>query len=161
MDKIKMTKKDLETEKKLSELTTDLQRTRADFENFRKRADIEKLQAKESGKVSAILHLLPVIDNIERAISYAPDDLKDNQWVQGVTSLTKNLEKSLESMDLKRIIVTPGDPFDPEIHDAISMDEDAVGDSLDSEEVIAEELQAGYMLGDLPIRHAMVRVTRK
>lgn len=157
MDKTKKTKKDIELEQRIAELTVDLQRTRADFENFRKRADSEKTQAKESGKVSAILNLLPVIDNIERAITYVPDELKDNQWAQGVTSLVKNLEKSLESMDLKRIIATPGTVFNPDIHDAISMDEDAVGEH----EVIAEEMQAGYMLGDLPIRHAMVRVTRQ
>ena len=157
MDKTKKTKKDPELEKKISELTVDLQRTRADFENFRKRVDIEKHQAKESGKTSAVLNLLPVIDSIERAITYTPDELKENQWVQGVTSLVKNLEKSLEGMDLKRIVATPGTFFNPEIHDAISMDEDAVGEH----EVIAEEMQAGYMLGNLPIRHAMVRVTRQ
>lgn len=154
-------KKEVEFDQKLGEITADLQRTRADFENFRKRADVEKATAKELGKTSAILSLLPVIDNIERAITYTPDELKDNQWVQGVTSLVKNLEKSLESMNLKRIVATPGTPFNPELHDAISADEDATGDSLDSEEVIAEELQAGYLLNNMPIRHAMVRVTRK
>lgn len=157
MDKTKKIKKESELEKQMAELKADLQRTRADFENFRKRVDSEKLLAKESGKTSAVLNLLPVIDSIERAITYTPDELKENQWVQGVTSLVKNLEKSLESMDLKRIVATPGTPFNPEIHDAISMDEDAVGEH----EVIAEEMQAGYMLGNLPIRHAMVRVTRQ
>ncbi len=153
----KKTKKELEIEQAFGELTADLQRTRADFENFRKRADSEKAMAKESGKASAILNLLPVIDSIERAISYTPDDLKENQWVKGVTGLVKNLEKSLESMNLKRIVATPGTEFNPELHDAIFADEDAVGD----QEIIAEEMQAGYTLNDVPIRHAMVRVTRK
>ena len=70
-----------EFEQQLGELTLDLQRTRADFENYRKRVDAEKVAARESGQASAILKLLPVIDNIERAIAYTPEDLKDNKWV--------------------------------------------------------------------------------
>ncbi|MBC7943091.1 nucleotide exchange factor GrpE [Candidatus Saccharibacteria bacterium] len=153
----KKTKKELEFDKKLSELTQDLQRTHADFENYRKRAEADKLAARQSGKSSAILKLLPVIDNIERAIVYTPEDLKNNKWVQGVAGLVKNLEKSLEGLDVKRIEAKPGSLFDPALHEAIQFDEDAVGEH----EVVAEELQAGYLLNQQPIRHAMVRVTRK
>ena len=157
-EKIKKTNaKELEFEKKIEELTADLQRTRADFENYRKRVEIEKDQAKELGQTSAILKLLPVIDNIERAISCAPDDLKDNTWAQGVMGLTKNLEKSLSGLNLKKIEAKPGTVFNPELHNAIQFDESTEGDN----EVIAEELQAGYSLNDLPIRHAMVKVTKK
>jgi molecular chaperone GrpE len=156
----KDTKKDdvqNEFEQQLGELTLDLQRTRADFENYRKRVDTEKSAARESGQASAILKLLPVIDNIERAVAYTPEELKDNTWVQGVGSLVKNLEKSLESLNLARIDAKPGADFNPELHEAIQFDEDAVGDS----EVVAEELQAGYTLNGHVIRHAMVKVTRK
>ena len=146
-----------EFEQQLGELTLDLQRTRADFENYRKRADAEKSAAREAGQASAILKLLPVIDNIERAVAYTPEDLKDNKWVQGVGSLVKNLEKSLESMNLMRIDAKPGTEFNPELHEAIQFDEDATGEK----EVIAEELQAGYTLNGHPIRHAMVKVTRQ
>lgn len=144
-------------EQQVNDLTADLQRTRADFENYRKRVDAEKQAARDSGQASAILKLLPVIDNIERAIAYTPEELKDNAWVQSVTNLVKNLEKSLEALNLKRINSTIGVDFDPELHEAIQFDEDATGDK----EVIAEELQAGYMLNGRPIRHAMVKVTRK
>ena len=146
-----------EFEQQLGELTLDLQRTRADFENYRKRVDAEKSAAREAGQASAIQKLLPVIDNIERAITYAPEDLKENPWVQGVAGLTKNLEKSLESLNLKRIDAQPGTEFNPEFHEAIQFDEDAEGDT----EVIAEELQAGYTLNGHPIRHAMVKVTKQ
>ncbi len=156
-EKLKKTKKELEFIKKLDELTEDLQRTHADFENYRKRTEVEKITARQAGKMSAILKLLPVIDNIERAIAYTPADLKDNSWVQGVASLVKNLEKSLESMDVKRIDAKTGTPFNPELHEAIQFDEDAVGEH----EVIAEEMQAGYLFGSQPIRHAMVKVTRQ
>ncbi len=156
-EKAKKTKKELELETKLEELTQDLQRTRADFENFRKRAEIDKSAARETGQSSAILKLLPIIDNIERAINYVPEDIKDNTWVIGVSGLVKNLEKSLENLEIKRINAMPGTAFNPDLHDAIQFDEEAEGEY----EVIAEELQAGYTLAGRPIRHAMVKVTRQ
>lgn len=141
---------------RIDELTGDLQRTRADFENYRKRVELEKRYARDAGQASMVMKLLPVIDNIERAIAHVPDDLKDNKWAQGVMSLAKSLEKSLENMNVKRIDAKPGTPFNPELHEAVQMDEDAEGEH----EVIAEELQAGYTLNGEPIRHAMVKVTR-
>ncbi len=141
----------------VDDITQDLQRTRADFENYRKRTEAEKTAARSAGQAAAIMKLLPVIDNIERAVAYMPAELKDNKWAQGVAGLVKNLEKSLESLNLTRIAATPGSEFNPDVHEAIQFDEDAQGDK----EVIAEELQAGYTLGGQPIRHAMVKVTRK
>lgn len=157
MDKPKKSKKELEFDQKLAELTDDLQRTRADFENYRKRGEAEKTMARESGQTGAILKLLPVIDNIERAIAYVPEELKENSWAQGVAGLVKNLDKSLESLNLKRIDAKPGTIFNPDLHEAIQMDEESEGEH----EVIAEELQSGYTLGGVPIRHAMVKVTRQ
>ena len=142
---------------RIEDLTGDLQRTRADFENYRKRVEVEKQQARAAGESMAILRLLPVIDNIERAIVHIPEELADNKWAQGVAGLVKQLEKALESLNLKRIEASAGTVFNPELHEAIQFDEDAEGD----QEVIAEELQAGYVLNGQPIRHAMVKVTRK
>jgi molecular chaperone GrpE len=150
-------KKQLELEQQVVDLTGDLQRTRADFENYRKRAEADKAATYAHGQSAAILKLLPVIDNIERAIAYTPDDLKENKWVQGITGLVKNLEKSLEALNLKRIDAKPGADFNPDLHEAIQFDEDTEGDK----EIIAEELQAGYTLSGQPIRHAMVKVTRQ
>jgi len=150
-------KKQLELEQQLVEMTADAQRTRADFENYRKRSEADKAATFAHGQAAAIVKLLPVIDNIERAISHTPDDLKDHKWVQGISGLVKNLDKSLESLNLKRIDAAPGTVFNPELHEAIQFDEDAEGDK----EIIAEELQAGYALSGQPIRHAMVKVTRK
>lgn len=150
-------KKQEEFEQQISELTQDLQRTRADFENYRKRSEADKAATYQHGQASAILKLLPVVDNIERAISHTPEALKDNSWAQSVAGLVKNLEKSLESLNLKRINAKPGSDFNPELHEAIQFDEDADGDK----EIIAEELQAGYTLSGQPIRHSMVKVTKK
>jgi len=146
-----------EQDEKVVELTGDLQRTRADFENYRKRVEQEKKQAMQSGEAKAILKLLPVIDTIERATQHIPNDIADNQWVQGVGGIVKQLEKQLDGLDLRRIDASEGTPFNPELHQAIQFDEDAKGET----EVIAEVLQNGYTLHGAPIRHAMVKVTRK
>lgn len=151
------TKKTDELEQQVAELTADLQRTRADFENYRKRVESEKAAARENGKAGAIMKLLPIIDTIERAVVYMPEDLKDHKWAQGISGLVKNLEKALEGLELKRIDAKEGVEFNPDLHEAIQFDEDADGER----EVIAEELQAGYTLGGTPIRHAMVKVTKR
>lgn len=157
MSEKKKSNKDIEFEQRIGELTQDLQRTRADFENYRKRMEQEKESSRALGKTQAILKLLPVIDNIERAITHMPKELADNTWAQGVANLVKHLEKSLESLELKRISAKPGDPFNPEIHEAIQFDEEAEGEH----EVIAEELQSGYTLAGDVMRPSMVKVTRK
>ena len=149
-------KKQLELEQQLGEAIQDLQRTRADFENYRKRMELEKSAARESGTAAAALKLLPTIDNIERAISHLPAELTDNSWAQSIVKLTSQLEKSLETLDLKRIAADKGSPFNPEIHEAIQFDDAAEGEN----EVIDEVLQAGYTLKGTPIRPAMVKVTR-
>lgn len=153
----KNSKKNDEYEKQIQELTEDLQRTRADFENYRKRIEQEKQFARESGKTDMILKLLPIIDVFERALSFMPDEIKDNKWVQGVCGINKKLETSFESLGLKRIEAAPGTIFNPELHEAIQFDEEAKGD----QEVIEELLQQGYLFNGKPIRHSMVKVTRK
>lgn len=150
-------KKQIELEQQLGELVADLQRTRADFENYRKRTEADKAATYQHGQAAAILKLLPVVDTIERAITHAPAELADNAWAQGITGLAKNLQKSLEGLGVQRIDATPGTTFGPEFHEAIQIDEDAEGEH----EVIAEELQAGYTLHGAPIRSAMVKVTRQ
>jgi molecular chaperone GrpE len=139
-----------------AELTADLQRLRADFENYRKRVDAEKQQVMQTASAAMIMKLLPVVDTIERAVSHAPANLAQDKWAQGVVAVGKNLDKTLAELGLARIAAQPGTPFDPSHHEAVIMDEDAQGDH----EVVAEELRAGYMLQGKVIRPAMVKVTR-
>ena len=156
----KSAKKDnkyIELEQQIGELTQDLQRVRADFENYRKRVDAEKDSARNAGEASAVLKLLPVIDTIERATKHSPADIAEHNWVKGVGSLIKQLDTVLANLELARIPAAPGDAFDPEIHDAVQFDDEAEGDH----EVIGAELQAGYSYKGVPIRHAMVKVTKK
>ena len=150
-------KKQEDLEQQVAELTLDVQRTRADFENYRKRVEQEKEMARGSGRAGAIMKLLPVIDNIERAIAHLPDDLKENAWANSVVKLTKNLDKSLGDMGVERIDATAGSPFNPDLHDAVQFDDTAEGDH----EVIAEELQPGYKVDGIVMRPSMVIVTRQ
>ena len=151
------TNKTEDLEQQLGELTLDLQRTRADFENYRKRVEAEKQAAQDLGQTKAIMKLLPVIDTIERAIANVPEDLKDNPWAKGVAGLSKQLDKQLKDLGLEKIDAKPGTPFNPELHQAVQFDETVDGDK----EVIAEELRAGYVLNGAVVRDAMVKVTRQ
>ena len=144
-------------QQQLGELTLDLQRTRADFENYRKRVEAEKQSAHQMGQAKSVMKLLPVIDTIERAIANVPEELKDNPWAKGVAGLGKQLDKQLKEIGLEKIDAKPGTLFNPELHQAIQFDEEAEGDK----EVIAEELRAGYILNGAVIRDAMVKVTRQ
>jgi len=148
--------KNNKTNDQITELTADLQRTRADFENYRKRVETEKNQARENGQISMIMKLIPMIDNIDRAISHIPENLKQDVWAQGVMNLSKNLEKTMQDIGVSKVPAEIGMEFNPNLHDAIQFDEDATGEK----EVISEVLQSGYSLNGTPIRHAMVKVTK-
>ena len=86
-----------ELEQQIGELTQDLQRTRADFENYRKRVDAEKAQAKAAGTQQAIRKLLPVIDTIERATANVPKKLQNDTWASGVVAMSKKLDGRVQA----------------------------------------------------------------
>jgi molecular chaperone GrpE len=143
-----------ELQAKLEELTLALQRERADAINLRRRHEEEMVSLKSRLKASVVRDLLPVIDNFERALKHIPEDLKDNDLVKGVQGIVKQFEKTLADIGVERIKTT-GEEFDPRYHEAVSMEE---GDG--DKEIVSDELQAGYKLGDEVIRHAIVRVKR-
>jgi molecular chaperone GrpE len=136
----------------LGELTEALQRERADATNLRRRHDEQIANLKNVVKANVVRDLLPVIDNFERALKHVPAELADNDYIKGVQGVVKQFEKTLADLGVQRI-KTVGEPFDPRYHEAVSMED---GDG--AEEVVSEELQSGYALGDEVIRHAMVRV---
>ena len=141
-----------ELQQQVGDLTQALQRERADATNLRRRHSEEIAQLRVRTKATVISDLLPIIDNFERALKHVPEDLQDNDYVKGVQGVVKQFEKTLSDMGVERI-KTVGEAFNPELHEAISMEE---GEG--SREVVAEELQSGYKIGDDVIRHAMVRV---
>ena len=140
-----------ELEQKIGELTEALQRERADALNIRNRHQQELASLKHLLKADIVRDLLPVIDNFERALSHTPKDLENNDYVKGVRGIVKQFESTLENIGVQRI-KTVGEKFDPHLHEAVS----AEGEG--GNEAITEELQAGYILGDEVIRHAVVKV---
>jgi molecular chaperone GrpE len=154
-DKPKKTNPELEQlQQQVEELTLALQRERADATNIRRRHQEEIAQLRTRIKASVVEDLLPVIDNFERALKHVPADLEGNEYIKGVQGVVKQFEKTLADMGVEKI-KTVGEPFDPNLHEAVSM-EDGEGD----QEVVSEELQSGYKINDDVIRHAMVRVKR-
>lgn len=134
------------------DLTAALQRERADAENLRRRHDEQIGGLQSSVKAHVVRNLLPVIDNFERALKHVPVDLVENDYIKGIQSVVKQFEKILEDLGVAKI-KTVGEAFNPHLHEAVSMEE-----GEDGEEIVSEELQAGYVLGDQVLRHAMVRV---
>lgn len=141
-----------ELQEQITTLTEALQRERADSENIRRRHEEQIGSIREHVKSNVVRDLLPVIDNFERALKHVPKELEGNDYIKGVQGVVKQFEDTLIQMGVVRI-KTVGEVFDPRLHEAVSMEE---GDG--TLEVVCEELQSGYQLGDQVIRHAMVKV---
>lgn len=139
-------------QQKVDELTEALKRERADAMNLRRRNEEERASMGPYYKSMVINELLPVIDNFDRALKHVPKDLEKNDYIKGIQGVVKQFEDTLNKLGVEKI-KTVGEPFDPKLHEAVSMEE---GDG--TEEVVSEELQSGYCLGDEIIRHAMVKV---
>jgi molecular chaperone GrpE len=137
---------------RIEELTLALQRERADTINIRRQQEeqMKNFRAVVSGSI--VQQFLPVTDNFERSLKHVPAELKDNDYIKGIEGIVKQFEKVLKDVGCERI-KTVGEIFDPKYHEAVSMEE---GEG--KREVISEELQAGYALGDQVLRHAMVKV---
>ncbi len=138
-------KKADESAAKITELTNDLQRTRADFENYRRQVEQRKLQYGNVVKNTTIMKFLPLLDDLDRAIAA-------NEALQ---PLAKNLEKTLKELKLERVESAAGTPFNPDLHEAVMVEGDG------EKELIAETLRAGYRYEGELIRPAMVKVTRQ
>lgn len=137
-------------QKKIDDLTDQLKRQMAEFENFRKRSEKEKGDMFDAGAKSVLEKILPVVDNFERGLANAPEG---DPFADGVLKIYKQLQKALDDIGLKPI-EAEGKPFDPAFHNAVMHVED---DSFGENEV-AEELQKGYTYHDQVVRHSMVKV---
>ena len=135
-----------------AQLNEALLRERADATNVRKRAEEDRLKMAGFYKAHVVKELLPVIDNFERALKHLPTELEGNDYIKGIQGIVKQFEHTLSKIGVTRI-KTVGEHFDPTVHEAVTMEE---GDG--EHEIVSEELQSGYMLGDEVVRHAMVRV---
>jgi molecular chaperone GrpE len=135
----------------IGELTEALQRERADAINLRRQHAEQTASLKNMVKIDVVEQLLPAIDHLELSLKHVPQDIESHAYVKGVQAVVKQFEKTLSEMGIERI-QTVGQPFNPHLHEAISADEGV--------ELIGEELQSGYKLGDYVIRPAKVKVIR-
>lgn len=131
---------------KINELIQDLQRTRADFENFRRQTEVQKEQYGNAVKFATVKKILTLLDDIERAIAANPDTLGP---------LAKSFEKTTKELGLTKIPAEAGSAFNPDLHDAVMVEGDG------EEEVIGETLRPGYYYDGVIIRPAMVKVQKQ
>ena len=145
-------KKDKKDEQ-IEELTDKVKRQMAEFDNFRKRTEKEKSQMHDMGAKTIVEKILPVIDNFERGLAAVPEDNKEDAFVVGMDKIYRQMLTVLEEAGVKPIEAV-GAEFDPNFHNAVMH----VEDETLGENVVAEELQKGYMYRDTVVRHSMVKV---
>lgn len=140
-------------EREKAQLTQQLLRLRADFENFRRRSKNQMECLVLEANEELLQDLLPVLDNFERALnSQVNGDEEHNSFWQGMQMVYEGLLATLANFGLE-MIVAEGSPFDPCYHDAISMDGDG-GEEL----IVVKQIQTGYLLNGKVIRHTKVLV---
>lgn len=130
-----------------------LQRSMAEFDNFRKRTNLEKASMYENGARDTIEKLLPILDNFERAILSTPEEDKSSAMFKGIDMIFNQMVETFKNMGVEEVAGV-GETFDPNIHNAVlHIDDDSFG-----ENVVAEVMQKGYKYKDKIIRPSMVKV---
>jgi molecular chaperone GrpE len=144
-------KKEEEYQKKIDELTDDLQRLQAEFENFRKRCDKETVDFRKYSESRVLGEILPIIDSFDIAMK---ENNHNDEFSKGIKLIHKQIHDFLKNRGLKPIICV-GQTFDPFYHEVML--------SVDGEEegIVLEELQKGYMLNEKILRHSKVKVSKK
>ncbi|HEY3217981.1 MAG TPA: nucleotide exchange factor GrpE [Candidatus Limnocylindria bacterium] len=132
-----------------------LQRMAADFSNYRKRSDAERVEFAKFAKADLIARLLDILDAYDRALATIPEELKTSSWVEGMWLIERKLRQILEAEGLQAID-SLGKPFDPYQHEAVAHVE-----SDEPEGTVIKEHQKAYRLHDRVIRPAMVTVAKK
>jgi len=145
-------KKDKKDER-IEELTDQVKRQMAEFENFRKRTEKEKAQMFDMGAKTVIEKILPIVDNFERGFTMVEEADKDDAFVQGMDKIYKQLMTEFEAIGVKPIEAV-GQEFNPDFHNAVMQ----VASEEYESGVVAQELLKGYTYKDAVVRHSMVAV---
>ncbi|HLG21355.1 MAG TPA: nucleotide exchange factor GrpE, partial [Candidatus Manganitrophaceae bacterium] len=134
-------------------------RTLADFENYKKRAQKEKLEQAQFANEKLIKELLPVVDNLERALSHAKETNDFDKMVEGLELIYKQILSGLGKFGVTPI-ESLNRPFDPLLHQSIGQVESEEGSSAEEDRVVSET-QKGYFLNDRVLRPSLVVVSKK
>jgi molecular chaperone GrpE len=142
-----------ESQSQAAEYLEGWQRARAEFANARKRLEKQRSEAYQNAASDYAQKLLPVLDDFNRAMDSVPEMIESDKWYEGIELVHKKLVAILENLNVEAIEAV-GKPFDPNIHEALSL--------VESEDVesgaVVEELQVGYRIGDKVIRPSLVIV---
>lgn len=130
-------------------------RTLAEFNNFKKRTASSRSEALKDGQCAAIEQILPVLDNLERALEHIESD-KENPMAQGVEMVHRLLSETLGKLGIAEIPAL-GEPFDPTKHQAVQMKETEEGETSGN---VGAVVLKGYMADDRVIRHSVVIVNK-
>ena len=139
-----------EFEKKYQDVNDKYLRTLAEYDNYRKRTIKEKESIYPEAKAVVVEKFLPVIDNFQRAIDSAEN--KD-AFYEGVVMLKKQMDEVFVALGVEEIKAV-GEEFNPEFHNAVMH----IEDEESGENIIVEEFQKGYKIGERVVRHSMVKV---
>lgn len=126
------------------------QRAQADFINYKRRTEQEKEDISRFANSILMLSLLPVLDDLERALNSVPHNLAKHGWVDGLRLIKRKFQTSLEAQGLTEIKAL-GEPFDPNLHEAMRQGKGKEG-------IVIEETQKGYKLHDRVLRPSQVVV---
>jgi molecular chaperone GrpE len=126
------------------------QRSAADFQNYKRRVEQEKEEMARWANASLILNILPVVDDLERALKSLDSNLAGLTWVEGIYQIVRKFQQSLASSGVTEI-PSDGETFDPRVHEAVTY---AAGE----DGRVVGVIQKGYKLGDRILRPAMVVV---
>jgi molecular chaperone GrpE len=140
-------------EEQAAEYLDGWQRSRAEYANARKRLERERIEAYGRAAVDHAQKMLPILDDINRAMDNIPEAIEDDDWFGGIQLVTRKMNAILEDLKVEKIEAV-GQPFDPVYHEALALTE---ADGFESGTVV-EEIQGGYKLGDRVIRPALVNV---
>ncbi len=140
-------------EKQCEEYYGMLQRTAAEFDNYKKRTVKEKESIYSDAVCDVVLTLLPVVDNFERAIDVSVNESENKSLKEGIELVYKQLKEAMKNIGIEEI-KSVGENFDPQLHNAVMHVED---DSF-GENIVVEEFQKGYIFKDKVVRHSMVKV---
>ncbi len=130
-----------------------LRRTQADFINYKRRTSQEQNEERITAQIAVLEQVLPVLDDLGRALQAAPAELADQPWVQGIQLVARRLVSVLEQLGVRQV-GKPGEMFDPHWHEAVT-----VQPQSDMQEgTILQVTRPGYAAGERVIRPAQVVV---
>lgn len=132
------------------------QRARAEFANYKKRIEREQEEARARVVADLLQDFTAILDDLERALKDRPGDGDAGAWASGIDMIQRKLMAVLEAEGVKAIVPAPGEPFDPNVHEAVSHE----ASEFQSEGQIIDIVHQGYRIGERVIRPALVRVAK-